>query len=791
MKGTAFDLWVQRARAVPIAREIERRGIKLRGNDVDRCGACPKCGGNDRFSINTKKGVWNCRGCRVGGNIIKLVEHLDGVDFIAACTTLVGELPPEAKPNGKDHIGAQPEKVVAARFDYSDEAGNVLFQVERVEYQNADGTFAFKDGKRKKTFRQRRPDPARPGEWLWNVEGVPAVPYRLPELIEAIAAEHPVLIVEGERKADLLWSWNVPATCCAGGAKKWRVEHSEHLRGADVVTVPDNDTIGREHVAAIATSLQDIAASVRVLDLPGLPPKGDIVDWAAAGGTVEQLHDLIAHQAKPWSPDNAADLKGDGSLDTKQEGSDAKHVKQADVLIKLACARAKFWHSADSTAFVDICVENHRETWPLRSRNFKLWLARQYYENCRSAPNSDAVQSALNVLEAKARFDGPERQVNVRIAAANGKIYIDLGTCDWSAVEIDADGWRIVAEPPVRFRRSKGMLPLPPPKPDGDVKALRPFLNVKTDEDFALVVAFLIATLRGSGPFIMLVLTGEHGTAKSTLTRIVRALCDPNGAPLRSLPREDRDLFISANNGYVLAYDNISSLPPWMSDLLARLATGGGFGTRELYTDSEESLFDAMRPIILNGIEDFVTRGDLADRAVTLMLTEIPDEYRRDEESFWNEFNRVSPMIFGGLLDAVACGLKMLPDVKLPRKPRMADFAKWVVACEGKLPWTAGTFMRAYEGNRAGAIQTMLESDNVIVALRAFLTDRANWEGTAGGLLQALNAVATEQTRKAKDWPKSPRRMSGALRRCAPGLRELGYSVEFVKDTSKNRDRLI
>jgi hypothetical protein len=477
--------------------------------------------------------------------------------------------------------------------------------------------------------------------------------------------------------------------------------------------------------------------------------------------------------------------------EAERKDHDAKHGKQADVLISLACKRAEFWHAIDNTAFADIRVKNHRETWPLRSRNFKLWLAQQYYEYCQSAANSDALQNALNVLEAKARFDGPEREVYVRVANANGKIIIDLGTGDWSAIEIDADGWRIVAEPDVRFRRSKGMLPLPVPKSDGNINALRPYLNVKTDEDFALVVAFLIATLRGRGPFIILVLTGEHGTAKSTLTRIVRALSDPNSAPLRSLPREDRDLSISANNGYVLAFDNVSNLPPWMSDSLARLATGGGFSTRELYTDSEESLFDAMRPIILNGIEDFVTRGDLADRAITLMLAEIPDEKRRDEESFWAEFNLAAPSILGALLDAIVCGLQLLPDVKLTRKPRMADFAKWVVACEPELPWTLGTFMRAYEGNRAEAVETMLESDSVVVALRAFLSERNEWKGTAGDLLKALNTTATEETRKAKDWPKSPRGISGALRRSAPSLRKLGYSVVFDRDTAKKRNRLI
>jgi hypothetical protein len=767
-----FGERVARARSLPIEHELERRGIELTGKGDERVGACPRCGGTDRFAINITKQAWNCRHCKpedVKGDVIGLVQWLDGVDFITACTTLAGDPPPNGIPSGKDHTAGS-KKVVVEEYSYEDAIGIVAVVVERVEFQNADGSYVLtNDGKRKKTFRQRRPDPERSGSWIWDADGVSVLPYRLPALIAAVANEQMIVIVEGEGKVDLLWSWNVPATCCAGGAKKWRAEHTEFLRGADVVILPDNDVVGRKHVDIVAASLQNIAASVRVLNLPGLPPKGDIMDWAKAGGTVEHLHDLIAGEAKLWAVDEAADPKDNSPPDTEQNDEKAK---QADVLIKIAHATAKFWHSRDSTAFVDISVRKHRETWPVRSRNFKLWLSRLYYESRRSAPNSDAVQSALNILEASSRFDGPELPVSVRIADANGKMYIDLGAPDWSAVEIDTDGWRVLDVPPVRFRRSKGMLPLPVPKHDGNVNALRHFLNVKSDEDFALIVAFLVAVLRGRGPFIVLVLTGEHGTAKSTLTRIVRTLCDPNSAPLRSLPRDDRDLFVSANNGYVLAFDNVSKLPGWLSDSLCRLATGGGFGTRELYTDNEEALFDAMRPIILNGIEDFVTRGDLADRAVVLTLAEIPDDKRRDEESFWAEFDLAAPLILGALLDAIACGLKRLPDVKFARKPRMADFARWVVACEAKLPWTAGTFMRAYEGNRVESIETMLESEGVIVALRAFLTRYTDWKGTAGELLRELNAAGTDEVKKTRDWPKTPRGMSWSASPCRTWLKE-------------------
>ena len=195
-----------------------------------------------------------------------------------------------------------------------------MFQVERVEYRNADGSFVLKDGKRKKSFRQRRPDPDRPGEWLWNVDGLPVVPYRLPEITEAIAAGHPILITEGEAKADLLWSWGIPATCCAGGAGKWKAEHSEFLRGADVVLIPDADEPGWKHANEIGAALNDIAARIRVLVLTGLPPKGDIIDWAIAGGTREQL-DALIEQAPQWRPPEA-------SVDNEEEKAKAATDEQ-------------------------------------------------------------------------------------------------------------------------------------------------------------------------------------------------------------------------------------------------------------------------------------------------------------------------------------------------------------------------------------------------------------------------------------------------------------------------------
>jgi hypothetical protein len=297
----------------------------------------------------------------------------------------------------------------------------------------------------------------------------------------------------------------------------------------------------------------------------------------------------------------------DEAIDEESGDTGGRGPSQADVLIGLAQSAGLF-HAPDGTGFADLVINGHRETWPIRSSGFKDWLMHRYYEETGGAPNGESMESARGVIQARARFDAPEQVVHVRVGALDERLYLDLGDETWRAVEIDATGWRVIDNPPVRFRRAAGMQPLPAPVSGGSVETLRSFVNVKTDADFVLAVSWLLAAFRDCGPYPVLILSGEQGSAKSTFSALLRALLDPNTAPLRALPREDRDLFIAANNGHVLAFDNVSGLREWISDTLCRLATGGGFAVRQLYTDQDEVLFDAARPVILNGIEDIVTR---------------------------------------------------------------------------------------------------------------------------------------------------------------------------------------
>lgn len=462
---------------------------------------------------------------------------------------------------------------------------------------------------------------------------------------------------------------------------------------------------------------------------------------------------------------------------------------QATQLVDLA-ADAELFHTPDGEAWATICVEGHCEHWLLKNKSFRRWLARRYYNEEQKAPGSQAVQDALGVLEGRALFDGAEHLIFTRVAESRGAIYIDLCNDAWEAIEITAHGWQVIANPPVRFRRMKGMLPLPHPVAGGTLRDLQHFVNIQNMDAWVLLIAWLLMTFSPRGPYPVLDLAGEQGSAKSTLARVLRSLVDPSSAPLRTSPREERDLTISAHAGWILAFDNLSFLPQWLSDAFCRLATGGGFATRELYTDSEEVLFDAQLPVLFTAIEDIASQGDLIDRSIRLLLPAVPKQKRKRESVFWSEFEAARPKIFGALLDVVAAAHRNLPTVKLENLPRMADFAAWVIAAEPALGWNSGTFLEVYARNRQAANDLALDASLVAGAVKK-LMEKGPWEGTASELLEVLTAEISEKDAKAKTWPKSPLSLANVLRRLAPNLRAADIGVTFLKTTNNNSKRLI
>jgi hypothetical protein len=731
------------------------------------------------------KGAWTAK-CPAHDDSrasLSITEKTDGTILVkchANCATTdvlgaVGLTLKDLFPAHNGHAnGTSSKPRVVANYAYHSGDGKLLFQVVRYEPKN---------------FKQRQPH----GDgWSWNTKGCPTIPYRLPELLNSDTAT-PVFVVEGEKDADRLATLGLIVTCNAGGCGKWRIEHTTFLVGRHVVVIPDNDSPGRKHAQQVAESLHGKAASVKLLELPGLTDKGDVSDWLDAGGTHEKLL-ALAESADEWRPDTKSSAdKPNASTAPKRSDDDQRGKSQATTLVELAL-NCDLFHDGDGEAYARFPVVGkeviHWEVSRVCAKPFRRWLKRAFYILSGKAPSIQSLQDALGVIEGKAVYDGDCRRVFVRIAEHQNKIYLDLCNDSWQAVEIDEAGWCIVDDPPVMFRRAKAMLPLPTPAQRGDISILRKLANV-SDDDWPLLVAVLVAALKPTGPYPVLAVYGEHGSAKSTLCRYVRRIVDPNTAPLRADYREPRDLMICANSGWVVALDNLSVIQPWLSDCLCRLSTGGGFSTRTLYENDEETIFDAKRPVVLNCIDEVVTRSDLLDRCVLLNLPRIDADQRIPEAQLDREFDAALPGILGGLLTAVSTALRNERSVKLASLPRMADFAIWATAAEPAMGLQPGDFLRAYVANRAAGNETAIEASPAGKVLIDFVADVREWTGTATDLLKELDARADEKTRKLKSWPKTARTLGATVKRLAPNLREAGLGVDLGNRTGRNRTRMI
>jgi hypothetical protein len=325
---------------------------------------------------------------------------------------------------------------------------------------------------------------------------------------------------------------------------------------------------------------------------------------------------------------------------------------------------------------------------------------------------------------------------------------------------------------------------LPCPEAGGSIQDLRELVNFKTDDDFKLFVAWLLSALRPAGPFPILCLNGEQGSTKTTLARLARRLIDPNVADTRTAPKDETDLLIAARNGWIINLDNLSKIKDWLSDALCRIATGGGFGARQLYTNTDEVLFEAKRPIIVNGIPTLATRPDLGDRCLVLILPTMPKRKRITESTFWERFDDRAPRVLGVLLDCVVRALRgeaAVRDFALEQEmelPRMADAALWVEAAAPALGWKPGEVLKLILDNQAEVQKHIADADLVAMAVQTFMKDRGAWKGNSTELLNALVGVITEDQRRDREWPKAANILSNRLRTAAPGIRMTGLGVE-------------
>jgi len=452
-----------------------------------------------------------------------------------------------------------------------------------------------------------------------------------------------------------------------------------------------------------------------------------------------------------------------------------------DSVLSAAEGSVELWHTVNDESYISLRYpDGHFEHRLLCSRDTTEWLASLFYDRTRTVATSANLKDAITVLEGNAQ-KGKEHVSYIRVGKDDSAIFLDLGDDSWKAVKVTAKGWEIVKNPPVKFRRPKGLLSLPIPELCGSLDDhLRPFLNAGNDDDWVLIKAWLLGLLRASGPYSMLVLAGEQGTAKSYTQKVLRNIIDPNELPIRRPARTTDDLMIAANNSLVVSLDNMSGIKPDLSDDLCNVATGGGLSKRTLFTNMGETIIHVCRPIILNGIEDIVTRPDLLDRSIVITLSSIPKEKRQPEDKLLMQIESRHPWILGALLDSAVIAMQKQDDIILNDSYRMAGFVKWAAAGLGV---DGEKFLAAYKAKRTNAAKDSLEGDELVIQIKVFAQNLKGkpWVGSANDLLDKLNTQAGHGKNIPPGWPKMPNQLSGQLRRLAPSLRAEGINIEGEK----------
>ena len=483
------------------------------------------------------------------------------------------------------------------------------------------------------------------------------------------------------------------------------------------------------------------------------------------------------------TPTVAVGVDDKNSMQTKSHADDItvkwdieEKPKQDEIIIGIATKHCDFFHDSQGEAFAKIPVSNHTEIWNINSIGFKDWIAHQLWSQYRDGLSKTSCESALITLRGIAIYECLSEEVYLRVAQLGGKIYVDMCNDDWQVLRVTKSGWSLINKSPVAFVRAKNMRALKIPSQNGDINPLKKHINVK-GKDFVLVVGWLLMSLQaGTGAYPMLVLRGSAGCGKTTTSRMLRELVDPNVATLLSKPKTE-DLRVIGANNHVLAFDNLSGISANQSDALCKISTGDNQTVRKLYTTNEEFTISLKKPILLNGIDEIAKRSDMASRSIKIELSKLQ---KSNSETFvWNAFVRDIPSILGGLLDGLSAALNGYEDARITELLRMGDFCKWATAAGSAYGWTADEFMLVYKENIEQSYLDSVESSEFASALISMFDACSKFKGTPLELLAQLELVSVEGSIKSVRTAKS---VTEQLSRYENALNKLGIFIEKYRD---------
>jgi len=666
---------------------------------------------------------------------------------------------------------------IAALYDYTDEAGTVLYQVAR-----------FKP----KSFLQRRPDPEKAGSWIWNLRGIDPVLFRLPQLRDA----HQIWIPEGEKDVLALEALGLTATCNPMGAGKWsKVSRDgkppDALRGKDVLIVPDNDSPGRQHARDIAQSLHGFAASVKIVTLPDVREKGDVSDYIRMHGPEKAQWTLLQLAKDTSEYDPTSDSTE--AAESAGESADDKRPSKFKILVGLLeKIDVQFFPDQFGSPWACLQISDHHENVRIKSSRFVTFLIKLFYDATGEGCGRETIKQVQDLCAARALFGGQTRPLSYRSAWQRDRILIDLGTDDWSALDVSADGWKIVTPQCPPFRRFAHMQPLPRPEPGGHVQDILSVLPITEEDSKILVCIWLASILIPDIPRPGIVLAGLQGAGKTFATETLRTLVDPSRTLTLSMSKDATEMIQLLDHHYLPCFDNIDGLPRWASDVLCRAVTGAGFSKRELFSDDDDFSYSFHRPFVLNGISVSASRPDLLDRSLIVELDRITGDRRRSRKKLLDDLARLQPKILHAILDALVTAMARKPDVNLEELPRLADWAEWAVCLAESIGISMDVFLGALERNTQRQHSEVNNSEPTAVAVIDFMSTHLEWRGTPSQLYDELSTVAEElKLTREKAWPKAPNSLSRKLKAVSHNLLAAGIEIRDDREGKKGTRKFV
>ena len=454
-----------------------------------------------------------------------------------------------------------------------------------------------------------------------------------------------------------------------------------------------------------------------------------------------------------------------------------------DIVNEIVNSKAMLFHDQYKTAFI-APEGNGAEVMRINSADFKSWLSGKIWKDYNDAATPATITNVIQTLTGVAVYENRQKELSVRTSFDGEKLWYDCGE---AVLEIDKNGWFINEKPPVKFRRYSHQKDQILPEDGGNIHDLVNFVNLNNNDDILLFLVFTVSAFLPGFPHPILVLHGPQGAGKSTPMRIIKELVDPSAIQGVAAPKELSQFAQTANHHSVLMFDNLSAMPTWLSDALARASTGDGFSKRVLYTDDDDMVFKIQKVIMLNGINQVITKADLLDRSILLAVKRIETSQRIPEDEFWRNFNEQRPLILGSIFNVISKAMEIYPTVQLENLPRMADFAKWGYAIAEAMGHKGIDFIEAYSKNIDKQNEEAIEASPVAQAIIEYMSDKNEWADTSANLLQQLNRISTfNDLKNSMLWPKDPQWLSKRLNEIEPNLLSRGISFrKYIHDSQR------